>query len=159
MTIDNQEFKNTLKLWASGIAVVTTDSNAGKQGMTVTSFASVSMDPPQILVCLHETTETGAAILDNKKFAVNVLTETQEQVSNQFAGGASMEDRFKSIAWHKGELGMPVFDETLASMECTVVQQHKAGTHWIVVGEIQNTQCNTAEPLLYFNSAYKKVAS
>lgn len=158
MAIDNNEFKNALKLWASGIAVVTTHSNEGEQGMTVTSFASVSMDPPQILVCLNETTETGTTILANKKFAVNVLTSAQEQVSNQFAGGASMEDRFNSVPWHKGELGLPVFDEALVSMECTVVQQYKAGTHWIVVGEIQSNQCHSAEPLLYFNSAYQRVA-
>jgi len=159
MAIDNQEFKNALKLWASGIAVVTTQSEEGELGMTVTSFASVSMDPPQILVCLNETTETGAVILENKKFAVNALTAEQEQVSNQFAGGASMEERFKSVAWHKGELGVPVFDAALSHMECTVVQQFKAGTHWIVVGEIQYSQCNVGEPLLYYNSAYQRIAS
>ncbi|GAW84883.1 conserved hypothetical protein [Bathymodiolus platifrons methanotrophic gill symbiont] len=159
MAIDNQEFKNTLKLWASGVSVVTAQSEGGELGMTATSFASVSMDPPQILVCLHETTETGAAILESKKFAVNILTTAQEQVSNQFAGGISMAERFKNVAWHKGDLGMPVLDESLASMECTVVQQFKAGTHWIVVGEIQNSQCKTGEPLLYFNSAYQQIAS
>jgi flavin reductase (DIM6/NTAB) family NADH-FMN oxidoreductase RutF len=55
------------------------------------------MDPPQILVCLNETTETGAAILENKNFAVNILTSAQEQVSNQFAGGTSMDERFKNV--------------------------------------------------------------
>lgn len=159
MAIDNQEFKNTLKLWASGVSVVTTFYEAGELGMTATSFASVSMDPPQILVCLHEATDTGAAILENKKFAVNILTSAQEQISNQFAGGMSMDERFKNVIWHKGNLGLPVFDESLATMECTVVQQLKAGTHWIVVGEIQYNQCNTGEPLLYFNSAYQRVAS
>ena len=159
MAIENQEFKNTLKLWASGVSVVTAQSAEGELGMTATSFASVSMDPPQILVCLNETTETGAAILENKKFAVNILTSAQEQVSNQFAGGTSMDERFKNVPWHKGESGVPVLDESLAIMECTVVHQFKAGTHWVVIGEIQYNQCNTAEPLLYFNSAYNKVAS
>ena len=126
--------------------------------MTATSFASVSMDPPQILVCLNETTETGAAILENKKFAVNILTDTQEQVSNQFAGGTSMGERFKNVDWHKGESGVPVIDESLAIMECTVVHQFKAGTHWVIIGEIQYNQCNTGNPLLYYNSAYQRVA-
>ncbi len=159
MAIDNQEFKNTLKLWASGVSVVTANSAEGVLGMTATSFASVSMDPPQILVCLHETTETGAAILESKKFAVNILTTAQEQVSNQFAGGTSMDERFKNVDWHKSDLGLPILDESLATMECSVVQQFKAGTHWIMVGEIEHTQCNTGEPLLYFNSAYQQVAS
>ena len=158
MAIDNQEFKNTLKLWASGVSIVTANSEQGVLGMTATSFASVSMEPPQILVCLHETTDTGAAILENKKFAVNILTKEQEQVSNQFAGGISMVERFKNVPWREGIMGLPVLDKSLASIECTVVQQFKAGTHWIVVGEIQNTQCNSGDPLLYFNSAYQQIA-
>jgi flavin reductase (DIM6/NTAB) family NADH-FMN oxidoreductase RutF len=117
--------------------VVTANSSKGEQGMTATSFASVSMDPPQILVCLNETSETGAAILESKKFAVNILTAAQEQVSNQFAGGSSMEERFANTAWYEGELGQPVFENCLASLECTVVQQVKAGTHWVIIGEIQ----------------------
>jgi len=159
MAINNQEFKDALKLWASGISVVTANSSKGEQGMTATSFASVSMDPPQILVCINETAETGAAILESKKFAVNILTTDQEQVSNQFAGGSSMEERFANTAWYEGELGQPVFENCLASLECTVVQQVKAGTHWVIIGEIQSTQCNEGEPLLYFNSAYRTIAS
>lgn len=158
MAIDNQEFKDTLKLWASGVSVVTVSSESGEEGLTATSFTSVSMDPPHILVCIKDSSETGDSILAGKKFAVNILTREQEQVSNQFAGGASMEERFASVKWHKGDLGMPVLDEALASIECTVVHQVKLGTHWVVVGEIQNTQCNEGNPLLYFNSAYQGIA-
>ena len=70
-----------------------------------------------------------------------------------------MQERFANVTWHKGDLGLPVLDEALASMECTVVQQVRAGTHWIVIGEIQSTQCRTGDPLLYFNSSYRNVAS
>ena len=158
MAIDNQEFKNSLKLWASGVSVITANSPDGELGMTATSFASVSMDPPQILVCINDSAETGAAILEDKKFAVNILTAAQEQVSNQFAGGSSMQERFANVTWHKGELGLPLFDEALVSLECSVVQQVRAGTHWVVIGEIQSTQCQSGEPLLYFNSSYRNVA-
>jgi len=158
MTIDNQEFKDALKLWASGVSVVTANSAEGEQGMTATSFASVSMDPPQILVCINESAETGAAILEDKKFAINILSATQEQVSNEFAGGSSMQERFANVKWHKGNLGLPVFDNVLASMECDVVQQVRAGTHWIIIGEIKSTQSQGGEPLLYFNSSYQKIA-
>jgi len=158
MAIDNQAFKDTLKLWASGVSVITTNSSEGEQGMTATSFASVSMDPPQILICVNETTETGTAILESKKFAVNILTTEQEQTSNQFAGGSSMIERFKNVKWHPGDLDLPIFDESLASIECNVVEQVKAGTHWVIIGEIQHTQCNEGAPLLYFNSSYRSVA-
>ena len=159
MAIDNQEFKDALKLWTSGVSVVTANSPEGEQGMTATSFASVSMDPPQILVCINDSAETGTAILEDKKFAINILTAAQEKISNQFAGGSSMQERFVNVTWHKGELGLPVLDEALVSMECTVVQQVRAGTHWIVIGEIQSTQCRSGDPLLYFNSSYQNIAS
>ncbi len=159
MAIDNHEFKNALKLWASGVSIVTANSAEGEQGMTATSFVSVSMDPPQILVCINDSAETGTAIMHDKKFAVSILTADQQQASNEFAGGSSMQERFANVAWHKGELGLPVLDEALASMECTVVQQVRAGTHWVVIGEIQSTQCQSGDPLLYFNSSYRNVAS
>ena len=159
MAIDNHEFKNALKLWASGVSVVTANSAEREQGMTATSFASVSMDPPQILVCINDSAETGAAIMHDKKFAVSILTADQQQASNEFAGGSSMQERFENVAWHKGELGLPVLDEALVSIECTVVQQVRAGTHWVVIGEIQSTQCQSGDPLLYFNSSYRNVAS
>ncbi len=158
MAIDNQEFKNALKLWASGVSVVTANSAEGEQGMTATSFASVSMDPPQILVCIHEGAETGAAIMADKKFAVSILTAAQEQASNEFAGASSMQERFSNVNWHKGDLGLPVLDDCMVSLECTVVQQVRAGTHWVIIGEVQSTQGHDGEPLLYFNSAYGKVA-
>ena len=155
MAIDNQTFKNALKRWASGVAIVTSDSKDGIQGMTATSFTSVSMDPPQILVCLHESATTGEAVLAGKSFAVNLLTTNQEANSNQFAGGSSMEERFAAVKWSKGKLGNPIFDEALVSLECTVVQQIKAGTHWVVIGEVQSVNCREGEPLLYYNSAYR----
>lgn len=159
MAVDNQEFKNALKMWASGVAVVTANSDQGEQGMTVTSFTSVSMDPPQILVCVNGDAETGGIISSGDAFAVNVLSADQEQVSNEFAGGSSMEERFKNVAWKKGGLGLPVFDDALVSMECTLVEKVKAGSHWILIGEIQNTQFKAGDPVLYFNSGYRKVAA
>ncbi len=158
MTIDNQEFKNALKLWASGVSVVTAPYSEEELHTCATGFSSVSMDPPQILVCINDTAETGAAILEDKKFAVNILTAAQQQVSNEFAGGSSMQERFANVAWHKGSLGLPVFDNVLASMECTVVQQIRAGTHWVIIGEIKSTQCHAGNPLLYFNSSYQDIA-
>ncbi|MDC9727721.1 MAG: flavin reductase family protein [Methyloprofundus sp.] len=159
MSIDNQEFKNALKMWASGVAVVTANSEQGEQGMTVTSFTSVSMDPPQILVCLNGEAETGAIISSGDAFAVNVLSSEQEHVSNEFAGGSSMEERFKNVAWKKGALGLPVFDDALVGMECTLVEKVKAGSHWVLIGEIQNTQIKEGDPVLYFNSGYRQLAS
>jgi len=155
MAIDDQGFKDVLKLWASGVTVVTSNSEKhGLKGMTATSFSSVSLEPPQILVCINKSTDTGDAVLDGKSFAINILNSDQQEISNQFAGGASQEERFANVNWHKGETGSPVFCDALASIECTVVEQVLAGSHWIVIGEVQNATCNTGKPLLYFDSSY-----
>jgi flavin reductase (DIM6/NTAB) family NADH-FMN oxidoreductase RutF len=155
MAINDQDFKDALKLWASGVTVVTANTEKqGLKGMTATSFTSVSLDPPQILVCINQSADTGDVVLESKSFAVNILTKDQQEVSNQFAGSASQEERFANVNWQKGETGSPIFEDALASIECKVVQQVLAGTHWVVIGEVQNVVCRKGEPLLYFNSAY-----
>lgn len=160
MAISDQDFKNALKLWASGVAVVTAKTEKfGTQGMTVTSFASVSLEPRQILVCLNKETDTQEGVFEGGNFAVNILTTEQQEVSNQFAGGASQEERFANVAWHEGQTGSPMLDDSLVSMECTVVEKMLAGTHWVIVGEIQNVECRDGNPLLYFNSGYRKLVA
>jgi flavin reductase len=157
MSVDVSQFKNALKLWASGVTVVTALGKEGPKGMTATSFSSVSVDPPQILVCLNQTTETGAVVLEEKQFAVNILTTLQQDVSNQFAGAATQEQRFASIAWTAGSNGAPLFDEALVSLECKLVQQVLAGSHWIVIGEVQNVISRSGEPLLYYSGGYRQL--
>lgn len=156
MSVDASEFKQVMKLWASGITVVTCASEGCEpKGMTVTAFSSVSADPAQILVCLNQNADTGAMIVEEKRFAVNFLKSGQENISNQFAGGASQAERFASVQWEKGALQQPVLIETLASLECSLVEQVQAGSHWIMIGEVQSVNCREGDPLLYFNSAYR----
>ncbi|NOR71849.1 MAG: flavin reductase [Methylomarinum sp.] len=159
MSVSEQDFKNALKLWASGVTVVTSKSESfGLKGMTATSFSSVSLDPPQILVCINKTADTGDAVLEGKTFAVNILKADQQEISNQFAGGASQEERFANVAWHEGEIGTPVIDDALASLECTVVDQVQAGTHWVIIGEVKAVSCRDGEPLMYYNSGYRELS-
>jgi flavin reductase (DIM6/NTAB) family NADH-FMN oxidoreductase RutF len=155
MSVDEQEFKNALKLWASGVTVVTSKTQKhGVKGMTATSFSSVSLDPPQVLVCINKSADTGDAVLESKTFAINILKENQSEISNQFAGSVSQEERFGNVNWHEGETGAPVIDDALASIECIVVQQVQAGTHWVIIGEVQSVACRSGKPLMYYNSAY-----
>lgn len=158
MTVAIDDFKKGLKLWASGVAVVTTRSEAfGVQGMTVTAFSSVSVDPPLILVCINEAADTGDGIRESQSFAVNFLTAGQEAVSNQFAGGCSQQKRFENVSWNTAATGAPIIDDSLASLDCKVVQQVRAGTHWVIIGEVQEVLCHSGEPLLYYSSAYREL--
>jgi flavin reductase (DIM6/NTAB) family NADH-FMN oxidoreductase RutF len=159
MAVGSEEFKKALQLWASGVAVVTSQSEQfGLRGMTVTAFSSVSAEPPQILVCLNQSADTGENIDQNKRFAVNILNAHQQAVSNNFSGGSSQEDRFANAAWHSGVTGVPILDESLMSLECKVIEKVRAGSHWVIIGEVQAATSRSGKPLLYFRSSYRELA-
>ena len=158
MAVSADDFKKAMQMWASGVTVVTTHSEKfGLQGMTVTAFSSVSINPPQILVCINESADTGEGIQENKHFAVNVLSSAQQNVSNQFAGGSSQEQRFENTAWTMGKTGVPILNESIMSLECKVVEKAHAGTHWVIIAEIQNCVCRSGEPLLYYKGSYQQL--
>jgi len=158
MTVGVDDFKKAMQLWASGVTVVTTCSEKfGLQGMTVTAFSSVSINPPQVLVCINESADTGTGIQESQCFAVNVLSSTQQDVSNQFAGGSSQEQRFESTPWTKGITGAPILDNSIMSLECKVIEKIHAGTHWIIIGEVQDSVCRSGKPLLYYQGAYQQL--
>ena len=160
MTVSADDFKNALQLWASGVTVVTTQSEKfGVQGMTVTAFSSVSVNPPQVLVCINDAADTGEGIAESQCFAVNVLTTEQESTSNQFAGGSSQAQRFADANWSAGVTGAPLLNNSLMSLDCKVVEQVHAGTHWSIIGEVQACECRSGEPLLYYRGAYRQLVS
>ena len=159
MTVSVDDFKKALQLWASGVAVVTTSSEKfGIQGMTVTAFSSVSVNPPQILVCINDSADTGVGIHESKYFAVNVLKSDQQDLSNQFAGGSNQQQRFENTAWKAGITGAPILNNSLMSLDCKVVEKVLAGTHWIIIGEVQECVCRSGDPLLYYRGAYRQLA-
>jgi len=159
MTVSVDDFKKALQLWASGVSVVTTSSEKfGIQGMTVTAFSSVSINPPQILVCINDSADTGVGIHESKYFAVNVLKSDQQDLSNQFAGGSNQQQRFENTDWKAGITGAPILNNSLMSLDCKVVEKVLAGTHWIIIGEVQECVCRSGDPLLYYRGAYRQLA-
>jgi flavin reductase (DIM6/NTAB) family NADH-FMN oxidoreductase RutF len=159
MTVSADDFKKALQLWASGVTVVTTSSEKfGVQGMTVSAFSSVSVNPPLVLVCINNAADTGEGIKESQCFAVNVLTSDQQDISNQFAGGSNQQLRFENTDWKAGVTGAPILNESLMSLDCKVVEKVLAGTHWIIIGEVQECVCRSGEPLLYFCGAYRQLA-
>jgi flavin reductase (DIM6/NTAB) family NADH-FMN oxidoreductase RutF len=159
MAVGSEDFKKALQLWASGVAVVTSQSEKfGMRGMTVTAFSSVSVEPPRILVCLNQSADTGENIDQNQRFAVNVLNANQQDVSNNFSGGSSQEERFANTRWSIGVTGVPILDESILSLECKVSEKVRASTHWVIIGEIEAITIRSGEPLLYFRSSYRELA-
>ena len=159
MTVSVEDFKKALQFRATGVTVVTTQSEKyGLQGMTVTAFSSVSVNPPQILVCLNQSADTGDGIEESQYFVVNVLDVEQQTTSNQFAGGASQEERFQNNPWTASDNGMPILDGSLMALECKVVQKILVGTHWVVIGEVQASVCRTGNPLMYYSGSYRQLS-
>jgi len=117
------------------------------------------MTPPQILVCVNEAADTGEGIKESGRFSVNVLSDQQQDVSNHFAGGLSQEQRFENTAWTPGIAGVPLLNGSLLSLDCRVVEKVRAGTHWIIIGEIEDAVCRNGEPLLYFRSQYRALSA
>jgi flavin reductase (DIM6/NTAB) family NADH-FMN oxidoreductase RutF len=97
-------------------------------------------------------------IHESKYFAVNILNSDQQNLSNHFAGGSSQQLRFENTDWKAGMTGAPILNDSLMSLDCKVVEKVRAGPHWIIIGEVQDTECRSGEPLLYYRGAYRQLA-
>jgi len=156
MSISQEDFRAALSRFASGITVVTSvDSEGRLHGMTVSAFCSVSLEPPLILVCISTGTGSRQAIAASKRFAVNVLSENQTELSERFS--APIEDRFSSTEYRSGASGLPLLNGALANLECRLRQSYEGGDHTIYVGEIESVSLNEGQPLLHFRGDYKRM--
>jgi flavin reductase (DIM6/NTAB) family NADH-FMN oxidoreductase RutF len=155
MPIDEARFRQTLSFFASGVTVVTTVRDGQPYGMTVTSFASLSLHPPLVLVCIEKSVKTHEAIAASGRFAVNILGQGQAEISSRFA--SSMDNKFAGIATREGESGLPLIASALATLECRVYDQLPGGDHTIFVGEVEHATSADGQPLIYFRSSYHQI--
>ncbi len=145
-------FRAAMGRFASGVTVVTTRRDDSLHGTTVSALSSVSLDPPQLLACLNQRSLTGQTIAATGWFAVNILAATQQDLALRFA--AREGEKFAGLRWHPGANGMPLLDDTLASLECRVVSQAIAGTHYIFVGGVVTAATREGSPLAYFRGQF-----
>ena len=146
--------------FCSGVTVVTTvDGQGRKWGITVSAFSSLSMDPPLCLVCIDKRAGSLAALNQAKKFAVTVLSDKQDGLSNNFA--SRKDDKFSEVEHEAGPAtGCPVFPGSLATMECEVTTVFDGGDHDIFVGKLVDVKVDAeAKPLLYWRGAYGDITS
>ncbi|MEM8934273.1 MAG: flavin reductase family protein [Acidobacteriota bacterium] len=160
MAISSEAFRDVLRCFPAGVTLVTTRTADGSaHGMTVSAFASVSPDPPLITVIIdHKHTMHGLLERDGAVFAVNILGEDQEQLSNRFAFTKD-EDRFAVGDWKTAETGSPVLADAVAWLDCNVHSKQRAGTHTIYVGEVVASAVprDDDSPLVYWNRGYRKL--
>lgn len=154
-----------MRRWATGVTVVTVAHNGVHHGMTVSSFTSVSLEPPLILVSLERSTRTRQMVLDESFFGVNILHANQEEVSDRFAGRIpDIDDRFAGLKYHTLESGAPMLENTLACFDCRVSAVIEMATHTIIIGKViavfaPGLEKADYDPLIYFNRAYRQLKS
>ena len=143
-----ESFKAAMGNYPTGVTVVTALDQQGKpMGMTVNSFASVSLDPLLVLWSIDKKAFLYEEFLKADKFVVNILAEDQSDLCNLFA--SRVEDRFSGCEWRASELNQPILANSLSVLECTLFKQVDAGDHTILIGEVTDIKNEEKNPLLY----------
>lgn len=156
MPINRDEFRAALGRFASGVTVVTLkDAGGNLHGITVSAFCSVSLDPPLILVCIEKAAGSHHAFAENEVFVVNILRESQQHYSDQFA--SYFPDKFDGIEFETNVDGVPILRNTLASLECRLTNAHDSGDHTIFIGLVEKSFVADEQPLIYYHGNYRKL--
>ena len=158
MAIDPELFKRLFASWASGVTIVTSRDGERIQGMTVSAFTEVSLEPPLVMVCADKATITNELIAASGVFTVSILAEGQEALSNRFASKKDEHRRFEGLDCETGATGCARIPGALAWMDCDVVETVDAGDHYVYIGEIRAADVSDRTPLLHFRGRYGKLA-
>ncbi len=155
--LDPKTLRNAFGSYMTGVTVITAISDDGKPvGFTANSFTSVSLDPPLLLVCPAKSLSSFDVFANCEHFAVNILSEDQQNISNIFAG--SKDDRFSQIEWHKDEHGNPIIKGALTHFSCKTDRNLEAGDHHLLVGEVLDFSSREGHGLGYASGGYFSLA-
>jgi flavin reductase (DIM6/NTAB) family NADH-FMN oxidoreductase RutF len=160
MAVDPEALRLVMRTWATGVTVVATALEGVRHGMTVSSFTSVSLDPPLVLVSLERAAQTHRLLERSGYFSVTVLGDGQQAVSDRFAGRQpDDEERFTGLDTFTLVSGAPFISGGLAYFDCRVVSTYPAGTHTVFIGEVLAVQAGdeAAAPLLYHDRDYHQL--
>ena len=154
-------FRRVMGHFVTGVTVVTTLDGDQPQGITVNALSSVSLEPPLVMVALDRRRFITPSVRQAARFAVNVLSEDQQALSDCFAGAAvdPGRDRFCGAAWTASSTGLPLLAGAIATIECTVVERFQAGDHELFIGRV-DAMANAEPhpmPLLYYRRQYLRI--
>jgi 3-hydroxy-9,10-secoandrosta-1,3,5(10)-triene-9,17-dione monooxygenase reductase component len=157
----NDDFRSVIGQFVTGVTVVTALDGDRPQGITVNALASVSLDPPLVMIALGHKRFIVPTVDASGRFAVNILAEDQQWLSDCFAGANVTPDRdaFCGAAWRPGESGLPVLDGAIAAIECEVQERITAGDHVLYLGRVLALSAHEADapPLLYHRRRYLRI--
>lgn len=146
-------FRQAMRRVPTGVTVVTTLKEGEPRGITVNAFASVSLEPPSLLICINREARSYLFISSSRIFCVNVLAGNQRRLAEHFSG--KVRDRqFAEISYAIDATGAPVLDGTIAHFDCELAQEYQAGSHSILIGNVLSCSARPGSPLGYFNGGF-----
>ncbi len=153
-SFDQRQLRNALGTFATGVAVITTTyNNSDPVGITVNSFTSVSLDPPLVLWCLDNDADSYDIFVNCSNFAVHVLHQDQEQISQIFSTKNS--SKFASLDWETGEFGSPILKDCASCFQCETETTYAGGDHIILLGRVKALVTHENKlPLIYHGGNY-----
>jgi flavin reductase (DIM6/NTAB) family NADH-FMN oxidoreductase RutF len=160
MTLNPFEFRRAMGCFATGVTIITVDLDGEVHGMTANAFASVSLDPMLVLVCVDSDTRTHAHLHARKRFGINVLGEDQRAISEYYARPERDHEHAETDAgarFDRTRHRTPMLHGALAYLECRLQSAHEAGDHSIFIAEVEDVVVREAEPLLFFRGKYRKM--
>lgn len=147
------DFKAVMRHFPTGVTVVTSMREGEPRGVTVSAFASVSVDPPLVLICINREARSYLYISTSKVFCVNILAGNQRELAERFSG-KRREHQFDGVAYDVDVTGAAVLRGTVAHLDCEVTQEHHAGSHSIFIGRVLSAKSRTGSPLGYYNGDF-----
>lgn len=156
MIEQRDEFLAAMRMVANSVTIVTTDGPAGKNGATVSSFCSVSADPPTLLVCINKDASTALTVQENGCFCINILSEEMQAAARQFATqGADKSELLSADEWLTAEGRLPSLPDATA-FECEILETAEATSHFVFIGKVTWVKAGKKKPLVYLNQKFCK---
>jgi flavin reductase (DIM6/NTAB) family NADH-FMN oxidoreductase RutF len=160
MSLTPAEFRKAMGCFATGVTIITLDLEGDVHGMTANAFASVSLDPPLLLVCVDHSARTHAHMHAKKRFGINILAEHQRAISEYFALPVHTKGNAETDAaarFDRTPRGTPILHGALAYLECRLQSAQEAGDHTIFIAEVEDVVVRQGEPLLFFRGKYLRI--
>jgi len=160
MTLDPEQLRRAMRTWTTGVTIVTAAHEGQRYGMTVNSLASVSLEPPIVCLTLKRLTHTHDLVERSGEFAVTILSDSQRELSDRFAGKIpDIHDRFEGVETETLLLNAPLIKGGLAYLNCRVINSQLVGENTLFLAEVIAAKEESGRPLVYHNRVYWKLNS
>jgi len=151
--------REAMRQWATGVTIVSSLHEGVRHGMTVSSFTSISLEPPLVLVSLSKEARTHDLVQHSGVFGITLLNQAQEQISDRFAGRTSEDqDRFAGLETFTLNTGAPFLRDGLSFLDCRVISVQEVGDHSLFIGQVIGLQVGpNGAPLIYYDRSYRRL--